>query len=47
MKAVVGVWKDDPCKNLQLYEFKNWGEVLSFYKQQRKNFLIMYHMVCD
>lgn len=45
MKAIVGIWKADPCKLSQLYEFKSWGEALAFYKQERKNFTIMYHFV--
>ena len=45
MKAIVGVWKDDLSSIPQLYEFKSWGEVLDFYKQQRKNFTILYHFV--
>lgn len=47
MKAVVGVWNDDPCKNLQVYEFKTWSEALRFCKLQKDNFKIMYHMVFD
>lgn len=45
MKAIVGVWKNDPCKIPQLYEFKSWGEALEFYKQEHKNFTIMYHFI--
>ena len=29
----------------QLYEFKSWGEALEFYKQEHKNFTIMYHFI--
>lgn len=47
MKAIVGVWKNDPCKNLQMYEFKTWKEALYFCKQQMDNFQIMYHTVFD
>lgn len=47
MKAIVGIWKDDPCKNFQMYEFKSWGDALCFCKQQENNFQIMYHMAFD
>lgn len=43
MKALVGVWKSDPCRIPQLYEFKCWGDALAFFKQEHKNFTIMYH----
>jgi hypothetical protein len=42
MKAIVGVWRSDPCKIPQLYEFKSWGEALAFCKHE--NFTIMYHL---
>jgi hypothetical protein len=45
MKAIVGVWKNDPCKIPQLYEFKSWGDALEFYKQEHENFTIMYHFI--
>ena len=38
MKAIIGFWKDDPCKNMQMYEFKSWSEALCFCKQQINNF---------
>lgn len=43
MKAIVGIWKNDPCKLLQLYEFTSWGDALHFFKQNHKHFEIMYH----
>lgn len=45
MKAIVGIWKNDPLKLPQLYEFRNWGEALDFFKRNRKHFTIMYHFV--
>lgn len=44
MKAIVGVWKSDPCKIPQLYEFNSWGAALAFCKHECENFTIMYHL---
>lgn len=43
MKTIVGIWKADPCKMPQGYEFGTWGEALDFYKRNRKDFTIWYH----
>lgn len=45
MKAIVGIWKNDPCRIPQLYEFNSWGDALDFYKTNHKYFGIMYHFV--
>lgn len=42
---IVGIWKADPCKMPQGYEFGTWGEALDFYKRNRKDFTIWYHFL--
>lgn len=42
---IVGIWKADPCKLPQGYEFNTRGEALDFYKRNRKNFKIWYHFL--
>lgn len=42
---IVGIWKNDPCKVPQGYEFNTWGEALDFYKRNRKEFTIWYHFL--
>ena len=42
---IVGIWKNDPCKVPQGYEFNTWGEALDFYKRNRKEFAIWYHFL--
>lgn len=44
MKAIVGVWKDDPRQVPQLYEFRTWAEALEFVKQERDTFKLWYHL---
>lgn len=43
--CIVGIWKADPCKMPQWYEFGTWGEALDFYKCNRKDFTIWYHFL--
>ena len=42
---IVGIWRADPCKLPQGYEFNTWGEALDFYKRNRKDFKIWYHFL--
>lgn len=40
---VVGIWREDPRKTPQGYEFQTWGEALDFCKRNRKAFEIWSH----
>lgn len=40
---IVGIWRDDPQKVMQAYEFDSWAAALDFCRRNRKDFSLRYH----
>ena len=42
---IVGIWRDDPQKVMQAYEFASWAAALDFCRRNRKDFAVQYHVM--
>lgn len=42
---IVGIWRDDPGKVMQCYEFGSWADALEFCRRNRDAFSLRYHVV--
>ena len=41
---IVGIWRDDPHKVMQSYEFGSWADALEFCRRNRGTFSLRYHV---